>query len=165
MQAPTFETILEQILAKDARFHRDAYLFLREALDYTQKLISRDAPSPGGRSTAPTPGPSPATEPELKKSDVRHVTGQQLLGGIREYAVQQFGPMATTVFEEWGVRSCQDFGEIVFNMVEHTLLAKTENDSRADFREGYDFYEAFRKPFLPSARNSADVLQPKPAKA
>jgi uncharacterized repeat protein (TIGR04138 family) len=58
--------------------------------------------------------------------------------------------MAVTVFEEWGIHSCQDFGEIVFNMVDIGLLAKTEKDSRADFSDGYEFFEAFRKPFLPS---------------
>ncbi len=58
--------------------------------------------------------------------------------------------MAMTVLEEWGIRNCQDFGEVVFNMVEIGLLAKTEKDSRADFADGYDFYEAFRKPYLPS---------------
>ena len=57
--------------------------------------------------------------------------------------------MAVTVLEEWGVRSCHDFGEIVFNMVENSLLAKTEKDSRDDFQNGYVFTEAFRKPFWP----------------
>ena len=60
--------------------------------------------------------------------------------------------MAMTVFEEWGIRSCQDFGEIVFNLVDHRVLARTEQDSRADFQNGYDFYEAFRKPFLPQSK-------------
>jgi uncharacterized repeat protein (TIGR04138 family) len=126
MQEINFEEALAQILDRDPRYHRDAYLFVREALDYTQKQIVKDA-----------------------KGQVRHITGQELLNGIREFALSQFGPMALTVLAEWGVRSCPDFGEIVFNMVEIKLLAKTENDTRADFADGYDFEEAFRKPFLP----------------
>jgi uncharacterized repeat protein (TIGR04138 family) len=127
MHEPTFEEGLELILTRDPRYQRDAYLFVREALDHTQKAVTKD-----------------------NKGLQRHVSGQELLGGIREFALTQFGPMVTMVFEEWGVRSCQDFGEIVFNMVEVGLLAKTEHDSRQDFRDGYDFFEAFRKPFLPS---------------
>ena len=129
MHEVSFEEVLEQMLAKDSRYHRDAYLFVKDALDHTQKIVAK-----GGQGR------------------LRHVTGQELLGGIREYALQQFGPMVMTVFEEWGVRSCRDFGEIVFNMVEHSLLAKTEKDSREDFQDGYDFDEAFRKPFLPASK-------------
>ena len=142
MQEVTFEETIEQILAKDPRYHREAYLFVREALDYTQKLISKEA-----------------------KGSVRHVTGQELLGGIREFALQQFGPMTLTVLEEWGVRNCQDFGELVFNMVEAGLLSKTEQDSRADFASGYDFQEAFCQPFLPKPRQPAASHPKKPARA
>ena len=62
--------------------------------------------------------------------------------------------MAMTVLEEWGVRQCPDIGELVFNMVEAGLLAKTEKDSREDFRAGYDFTDAFRKPFWPKSKQS-----------
>jgi|SRR2546430_2561929 len=128
MQAQSFEEAVEQIVAQDPRYEREAYYFAREALDYTQKMIGK----------AP------------KKNEIRHVSGQELLNGIREYALQQFGPMSLTVLEAWGVKCCEDFGEIVFNMVETRLLAKTERDSRDDFKSGYDFHEAFRKPYLPS---------------
>jgi uncharacterized repeat protein (TIGR04138 family) len=86
------------------------------------------------------------------RGQLRHVSGQELLAGIRAYALDQFGPMAMTVFEEWGVHNCADFGEIVFNMVEVSLLAKTEQDDRADFEGGYGFEDAFRKPFLPKSK-------------
>lgn len=132
MQSPNFEEVLETIVAQDARYHRDAYQFVREALDHAQKLVGRG------------------------KKDVRHVSGQELLAGIRDYALKQYGPMAITVLEEWGVRASQDFGEIVFNMVEKSLLAKTEQDSREDFKGGYDFEDAFRKPYIP-ARKTAPV--------
>lgn len=139
MQAATFEEALEQILEKEKRYHRDAYLFLREALDHTRKILERDIKlqrTPGKRITAKE----------------QHVSGQELLEGIRDLAIQNFGPMAMTVFEEWGVHSCQDFGELVFIMVENNLLKKTEKDSRADFENGYDFFEAFQKPYLPQSK-------------
>jgi len=143
MHEVTFEEALEQLLAKDVRYHRDAYNFVREALDYTQKTVTKE-----------------------NKGKLRHVTGQELLRGIREYALQQFGPMTITVFEEWGVQICQDFGEIVFNMVESGLLAKTDKDSRADFKDAYDFDEVFRKPFLPSSKLKLPrPREPKPSKA
>jgi uncharacterized repeat protein (TIGR04138 family) len=143
MQAVSFEEVLELILAKDKRYHRDSYLFVREALDHTQKAV--------GKLT--------------KGGHIRHVSGQELLSGIREYALEQFGPMAITVFEEWGIRSCADFGEMVFVMVEHSLLAKTDKDTRADFESGYDFQEAFRKPFLPQAKSVRSIKEPKVTKA
>ena len=134
MQEVNFDEALDLILAKDERFQRDAYLFMREALDFTQKLVGRE-----------------------NSGKVRHVTGQELLDGLRQYALQQFGPMTTTVFEEWGIRTCQNFGEIVFNMVEIGLLAKTDKDTRDDFQNGYDFTDAFRKPFWPEARLKAEI--------
>lgn len=132
MREPTLEQALDQILASDPRYPRDAYHFVREALEYTQRMVSRG-----------------------QRGRLRHVTGQELLEGIRAYALEQFGPMALTVFEEWNIRSCRDFGEIVFNMVDAGILAKTEQDSRADFEHGHDFEEAFRKPFLPPSKQAA----------
>ena len=129
MQEVILDEALEQILARDSRYHRDAYHFLREALDYTQR-----------------------NQPREPRAKIRHVTGQELLQGIREHALAQFGPMVLTVFEEWGIRSCENFGDIVFNMVESELLAKTDKDTRADFAGGYSFDEAFRQPFLPSKK-------------
>ena len=258
MQEVSFEEALEIITIKDPRYSRDAYLFVREALDHTQRTLVRD-----------------------KQGAIRHVSGQELLAGIRDYAAAQFGPMAMTVLSEWGIHSCQDFGELVFNMVEtggcpilssddltnidslatrlregrdplslfiwenlsepararlvadpeapenrevliqqlnclitstplysqerfagialsadakclvghtlrgvalaqfnrlllelaypqeiaksHGLLAKTKSDSRADFEDGYDFYEAFRKPFLPPSKQIAAQPDPTPS--
>ncbi len=137
MHEVSFEETLEQILASHPQYPRDAYLFVREALDHTQKNITK-----GGR------------------IQLRHVTGQELLEGIREYALQQFGPMAKTVFEEWNIRACRDFGEIVFNMVESGMLAKTERDSIRDFEGGYDFDDAFRKPFLPPSKLASERFAP-----
>ena len=133
MQEVNFDEMVEKIMEHDARFAREAYHFTREALDFTQKLISRES-----------------------KGNVRHVTGQELLEGIRQYSLQQYGPMTVTVLEEWGVNHCRDFGELVFNMVESGLLAKTEKDTRNDFQNGYAFTDAFRKPFWPQSKLDAE---------
>ena len=66
------------------------------------------------------------------------------------------------MLEEWGIRNCSDFGNLVFNMVETRLLAKTETDSLADFLGGYDFEEAFRKPFLPASKLAPKPVEPNP---
>ena len=142
MHEATFEEGLELILSKDSRYDRDGYLFIREALDHTQKAIIKD-----------------------NQGNLRHVSGQELLGGIRDFALAQFGPMTITVLEEWGIHNCQDFGEIVFNMVEVGLLAKTEKDSRDDFQGGYGFDEAFRRPFLPKSKLEQPAPMQEPGKA
>ena len=142
MHGINFDEELEKIIAKDSRYTRGAYLFVREALDHTQKMIG-------------TPAPDSA-----KEDAPRHVTGQQLLDGAREYALAQYGPMAMTVLAEWGIHRCEDIGELVFNMVENSLLAKTEQDTREDFKGGYEFEEAFRRPYVPRRRpaSPADSL-------
>jgi uncharacterized repeat protein (TIGR04138 family) len=133
MHEANFDEGIELILQKDPRYHREAYVLVRDALDFTKKRVpGRDGP----------------------QTELEHVTGQELLGGIREYVLGQFGPMAITVLEEWGITRCEDFGEIVFNIVEAGLFSKTETDSRDDFQNGYDFEEAFRKPFLPQSKTS-----------
>ena len=133
MQEINFDEAVEQILARDSRYTREAYLFVREALDYTQRLVGKET-----------------------RGAIRHVSGQELLDGIRQFALNQFGPMVVTVLEEWGVHHCRDFGEIVFNMVETSLLAKTEKDTRDDFQNGYDFTDAFRKPFRPQGKSNSE---------
>lgn len=76
-------------------------------------------------------------------NEIRHVTGVEVLEGIRQLALSQFGFMAKTVFLEWGVRRTEDFGEIVFHLVREGILSKTEKDELGDFASGYDFDEAF----------------------
>lgn len=127
MQKLDFGEALDVIRKKDFRYERDAYHFLRDALDYTIKQ----------RKKAREGGPS------------GHVTGQQLLEGIRLYALKQFGPMVPTVLEYWGVRRCDDFGEMVFNLISVGIFGKTESDTIDDFRGAYTFHAAFVAPFLP----------------
>jgi hypothetical protein len=80
------------------------------------------------------------------------VTGPELLDGLRVYALEQFGPLTKTVLNSWGVRRCQDFGDIVFNLIEYNAFSKTDNDRREDFADIYEFDDVFVKPFLPTQR-------------
>jgi uncharacterized repeat protein (TIGR04138 family) len=130
MQEVDFDQEVEKILARDSRYTREAYGFVREGLDFTRKIVNRENPGPARQ----------------------HVSGQELLDGIRQLGLQQFGPMATTVFAEWGITRCQDFGDIVYNMIDIGLFAKTDKDSREHFENGYDFDTAFRKPYLPQSK-------------
>lgn len=122
MKHPTAEELLQGLLTRDPRYTGGAYLFVRAGLDYTVRRLEKP----------------------------RHVSGQELLDGLREFALSEFGPMTKTVLNGWGIQRTEDVGEIVFNMVETGLLGKTEEDSRADFANGYDFDEVFRKPFCPA---------------
>jgi uncharacterized repeat protein (TIGR04138 family) len=142
MQQLNFEDVLNKIVEQDPRYHREAYNFLRESLEFTQKAISK-----------------------ANKNQVRHITGQELLNGIREYGLAMFGPMTITVFEEWGIRSCEDFGRMVFLMVENNLLRKTEQDSPDDFKNGYNFEEVFRKPFLPAVNKTQPEQKYEPGRS
>ncbi len=110
----------EELLRRDRRYQPEAYNFVYEALDWTlQHLVE---------------GPVSADS---------HVDGRQLLEGIRQYAIRQFGPLASTVFENWGVKKTDDWGEIVFNLIEYDLMGRSENDNKEDFCQVYDFQEVF----------------------
>jgi uncharacterized repeat protein (TIGR04138 family) len=137
MQDADFHQTLLSICETDPRYDIEAYLFIREALDFTVAMLNK-----------PSEGPA------------KHVSGQELLDGIRDYAKHEFGPMALTVLNRWGVKTTSDFGEIVFNLVDAGLLGKTENDRKEDFDNGYDFFEAFAKPFLPRKSPPAQVATP-----
>jgi uncharacterized repeat protein (TIGR04138 family) len=110
-----FYTMIEEICEKDSRYKPDAYEFIMQALHFTQGRLKRET----------------------------HVTGRELLEGIREFAVEQYGPMARSVFAHWGVAKTQDFGNIVFNLVERKILSKTDTDSIEDFKDVYDFEKTF----------------------
>jgi uncharacterized repeat protein (TIGR04138 family) len=130
MQKLNFGETVDEIVKADGRYERDAYYFVREGLDYTIKMLKKESRGVG-----------------------RHVSGQELLDGLRRFALDEFGPMAKTVLTYWGVKQCEDFGEIVFHMVDKGILGKTEQDTPEDFKGGYDFEEAFVKPYQPSPRH------------
>ncbi|HEX3817948.1 MAG TPA: Minf_1886 family protein [Chthoniobacterales bacterium] len=126
MQKIGFAEALDSIVANDARYSRDAYVFLRDALDYTTKQ-----------------------QKKTRGSGLRHVAGPELLEGVRLYALKEFGPMALTVFSYWGINRCEDIGQMVFNLIGAGIFGKTEQDSIEDFKSVYTFEDAFVKPFQP----------------
>jgi len=111
---------IERICQKDPRYKPDSYEFVMQALNYTQRSLKRKG----------------------------HVTGRELLDGIRRFGMEQFGVMTKTVFEHWGVYKTDDFGEIVFNMVNDKILSKTEKDSMGDFSSVYTFDDVFKEDIL-----------------
>ena len=129
MQKIGFAEALDSIVTSDPRYQREAYIFLRDALDFTTKQ-----------------------QKKVKGTTVRHVSGPELLGGVRQYALKEFGPMVMTVFENWGIRSTEDIGHMVFNLIGAGIFGKTDEDSIEDFKAVYDFQEAFVKPFMPETK-------------
>jgi len=118
---------IKEIIKKDARYSLQAYQFIFEALDYTTNMLGKN---------------------QHKTTDVdRHVTGKQLMEGIKQYAIKQFGFMTLTVFEQWGINQDIDFGNIVFNLVESGLMGKTDKDSLDDFKNNYDMKKVFDEEF------------------
>lgn len=112
---------IEKVAEADGRYDRAAYLFIYDALQHTVEGLSK----------------------ESLPRDQRHVSGRELLHGISQYSLSQFGPLTLSVLRRWGLRESRDFGEIVFNLVEAKLMSKTENDSIEDFVDVYDFAEEF----------------------
>jgi uncharacterized repeat protein (TIGR04138 family) len=142
MQKIGFAEALDSIVTSDPRYQREAYVFLRDALDFTTKQ-----------------------QKKAKGTTVRHVSGPELLEGVRQYSLKEFGPMVVTVFENWGIRSTEDIGHMVFNLIGAGIFGKTDEDSIKDFRNIYDFQEAFVKPFAPEKSSEAppkSLPAPKP---
>lgn len=107
------------------RYPPEAFQFIREALEHTARLIHGEV------------GDDLSTLPD------RHVTGTQLCLGIRDFALEQYGGLALTVLRRWNIRRTEDFGHMVFAMVEAGILRKTDEDTIDDFRDVYDFEEEF----------------------
>jgi uncharacterized repeat protein (TIGR04138 family) len=126
MQAVQFEQSVFSILKREKRFDPHAYFFLKDALDFTLKRVA-----------------------EQNGGQPRHVTGQELLDGFRDLALEQFGPMAATLMREWGLRKCQDVGDMVFHLIDEQVFGKQDSDRREDFSGSYDLDEALVHPFLP----------------
>jgi len=113
---------VEAVAEQDGRYRKEAYLFLYAALEYTVRKLGRD---------------------KAKTQVERHVTGQELARGIAAFAREQYGPMALSVLEHWGVRRTRDFGEMVFLLVNAEMMSKTEEDRIEDFTDVYDFEKEF----------------------
>jgi uncharacterized repeat protein (TIGR04138 family) len=110
-----FYDVVEEICNQDKRYKPDAYEFLLQGLGFTQNKLKKQA----------------------------HVTGVELAYGLRDFAINQYGALASRVLAHWGINQTQDFGNIVFNMIEKKLFSKTQEDSLEDFNAVYDFKSAF----------------------
>jgi len=106
---------------KDGRYSPEAFRFLFEALPHAVRLAGK----------------------EKAEGTEKHVTGQEVLAGMRAHASQVFGPLAAAVWRSWGVRETLDWGRIVFLLVDNGLLNRQESDTIEDFRSGFDFDEVF----------------------
>jgi uncharacterized repeat protein (TIGR04138 family) len=133
---------VEQLLKDDRRYRLEAYAFVFEALSYAHEVLGLGADK---SSEAASEEESP--KPKKKKAAERHLTGQQLCEAIRLYALDQYGYMAKTVLNSWGVHTTGDFGEIVFNLIRIRQMKKTKDDRREDFDDVYDFDKGLRESF------------------
>ncbi len=129
---------LTTLLREDRRYRLEAYVFIFEALNFAQQVLRLGVEQPS----------EPTGEAEEEEhSPERHVSGQELCEAVRRYAISQYGYMAKTVLNSWGLKTTGDFGEVVYNLIRIGQMRKTPADSRADFENVYDFDHAFRKDF------------------
>jgi len=145
---------LFQLLQRDGRYTLDAYLFVLESLNFAQESLGMgqepaveelEPPAAVGRGGDAADPPRGRPPRGRKRRAERHVSGQQLCEAVRLYGLQQYGYLAPTVLGSWGVRSTDDVGEIVFNMIDVGQMRKTRADKREDFHGVYDFSEAFSR--------------------
>lgn len=115
--------VIESVARDRGAYSPQAYFFVLEALNFTLEKLH-------------------------KAGHAGHITGHQLLAGIREFGLKSFGFLGRAVFESWGLRSTSDFGDIVFDLVSVQLLSKQDTDTKADFEDGFDFCAAFEKRFV-----------------
>jgi uncharacterized repeat protein (TIGR04138 family) len=110
---------IDELAERRDRYAKPAYLFIYAALQHTVEKMGKT---------------------DLSR-DERHISGGDLLRGISNYALSQFGPLTHEVFKRWGINETRDFGEIVFHLVNANLMSKTEDDNIDDFTDVYDFAE------------------------
>jgi uncharacterized repeat protein (TIGR04138 family) len=122
---------LQPIVQRDARYMVESYEFVMHALDHTHKMLGRRPPDQHA-------------DPEDPRF---HVTVRQWVEGICDHARREFGLMAPVVFRMWGVRNTDDFGEIVFNLIDAGLMTRTADESRADFHAVLDLDTALVQGF------------------
>jgi uncharacterized repeat protein (TIGR04138 family) len=112
---------IETLAERDGRYRKEAYFFVYDALQYTVEKLGKTSLS----------------------QEERHIGGRDLLYGLSEYSLDQFGPLTRSVFAHWGVHTTRDFGEIVFALVRANLMRKTPQDHIEDFVDVYDFAQEF----------------------
>ena len=134
----TMNQAIDKLREENPKFAPMAYHFIRRALDHSlRKLKREDADRPA------------------------HVSGKELLEGFRDLALEEYGPLAKTVLEDWGITKCSDVGEVVFQLVRTGVLGKNDNDVIEDFIELWSFAEAFDMPFKPHAVDAPKKSRPR----
>jgi uncharacterized repeat protein (TIGR04138 family) len=125
------EPSFEQLLKHNGRYSLEVYEFVMDALAYTVR----------------------------RNGERRHIRGPELLSGMRDLALDYWGNMALHVLESWGVRSTEDFGDIVFTMVNAGILAKTDQDSKDDFKDAFIFADAFHSSYHPQFDENGHICR------
>lgn len=125
----TQKKTLEQVVDENGRYPLEAFEFVRHGLNFTVQQIHGHA--------------------RTKSEAACHVSGQQLAWGLRNYAVSRYGLLARNVLNHWGIHRTNDFGKIVFTMIESKLMQKTDDDDLRDFDSVFDFDTAFAPPERP----------------
>ncbi|MCD6364972.1 MAG: hypothetical protein J7M14_03770 [Planctomycetes bacterium] len=113
---------MEEVIRNDGRYAPEAYEFLHAGL-------ARAAEATHGKG---------ATKPGQ-----RHVTGKQMCLALRDLAIERWGMLAKAVLARWNINATIDFGNMVYLLIRHDFMHKTEEDSIEDFRDVYDFDDAF----------------------
>ncbi len=126
MQPTQFTDAVKAIIARDPRYDPGSYFFLKDALDFTVKQVMED-----------------------NDGEHRHVAAKELLKGFADLALQEFGPMASTMMREWGIKSCSDIGTMVFLLIEEGVFGKQDSDTLEDFTDFFPLLETLDAPFLP----------------
>jgi uncharacterized repeat protein (TIGR04138 family) len=122
---------LEKAMIDSGPYPMEAYDFVEAGLEHTQERAFDD-------------------EPMLPREE-RHIRGQQLCLGLRDLAIARWGLMAHVVLRHWNVHRTDDFGRIVFALVDAQRMTKTTDDTIDDFRGVFDFDEAFSREALGQA--------------
>ena len=111
------------------QFHPEAYRFVFEALHFAQEQLQRPASL-------------------VEDNEDAHISGQELLEGVRQLALQRYGNLVEAVFTYWGIRRTEDFGRIVFELIERGEMRKTDQDQLEDFVDVYDFQQVFDRDYV-----------------
>ena len=122
---------MEEVIRRDGRYPPEAFGFLHDGLNHAVEFVH------GDRSAELDP-----EDPEGPNGN--HVSGQELCWALRDLALKRWGMLAQTVLRRWNVRRTIDFGNMVYLMIEHGFMRKTEEDSIEDFRDVFDFDEALQ---------------------
>jgi uncharacterized repeat protein (TIGR04138 family) len=124
-----------ELTREPPHFAYEAYEFVCDAVTYTMQRLGRDGVGED----------DPEADP--------HVSGAELLRGVCDLAVTQFGLMAPVVFKMWNVRTTDDVGRIVFDLIKVGRLSKSDRDSPADFRDLFDLPRALADGFEQSEQS------------